>query len=91
MIKQASTVTKIPEKDGDTDAVVVTLDTGDSSVVANDRYKHIIDHNLGRLPVGCQITWSDTEGLSVYVVTQNENNITVKFNQARALVNLRIW
>jgi hypothetical protein len=80
-----------PRKDGDIDAIMYQInDTGDSSVASGDRYKHTINHTLGRVPVGCQIIMTDTE-INMYVLEKDDNKIIVKFNAARADVTIRIW
>ena len=77
--------------DGDMDAVVYRIqDTGDSSVVAGDRYKHTINHNLNRVPIGCQIIMSD-DFANVKVIEKDRQKIIIQFDTARADVNLRIW
>jgi len=91
MIRHSYEVIETQLCDGDIDAVVVRINnTGDSGAAAADRYRHVIDHNLHREPVGCLIQWKDA-ACDVYVADQNTNNITVVFNAARAKVNLRIW
>jgi hypothetical protein len=77
--------------DGDLDAVVVLIpDTGDSSIITDDRYRHVIRHGLRRVPVGCQVIMSD-DFVNVRVLAKNDNDITVQFDRARSYVNMRIW
>jgi hypothetical protein len=80
-----------PKRDGDTDAIVVRIpNTGDASIVVGDRYVHRIDHNLGRIPVGCQIIMSDAP-CGVCVISKDESGILIQFDAARVDVHLRIW
>lgn len=78
-------------RDGDLDAAVVRVDnTGSASAATEDRYRHTIVHGLGRVPVGCQVILKDKD-CDVYVISSNENQITVRFTAAEASVNVRIW
>ncbi len=84
-IKHASEAIDLAKKDGDFNAVIVRIpDNG----IAGEL--NVIDHNLGRIPVGCQIILKNA-ACDVYVVTSNENNIVVKFTVSRVDLNLRIW
>lgn len=89
-LKHAFEVIETQRKDGDFNAVVIKLGTGDAGVATKELYRHVIDHNLGRAPVGCQIIMSSAI-CNVCVIDKNENNITIKFDTARVDVNLRIW
>ena len=91
MVAHAYEVIPTVRVDGELDAVVVKItDTGDSSVAAGDRYKHTVNHNLGRVPVGCMVQMSD--GFTrVKVVSADSQKITVQFEAARLYVHLRIW
>jgi hypothetical protein len=80
----------IVRRDGDTNAVVVGLDTGDSSVAESDRYRHTIIHGLGRIPVGCQIILNDAP-VNMYVMSSDYQKITIKFDASHVSVNIRIW
>jgi len=88
--QHAKHVRKTVTHDGDFDAVVISLDTGKSSIASGDRYKHTIYHNLGREPVGAQIILSDGE-TNMYVVQKDATKIIVKFTAANINVNVRIW
>ena len=91
IVRRAKEVVTTPRTDGQIDAVVVRIDnTGDSGAPAADRYLHLIEHNLGRNPVGCAIMWTDKD-VRVYVVSQDENRISVRFTDGGATVNLEIW
>ena len=91
MIGQIKFVDTKVRVDGDIDAVVVNIpNTGFSGVVANDRYKHVINHNLKRDPIGCQIIMSN-EICNVKVLDYDKNKIIIQFDVANANVNLRIW
>ena len=73
------------------DATVVKIpNTGDSSVVAGDRYRHRISHQLNRVPVEATVVYSDAF-TQVKVISADEKEIIVQFDQPRALVHLRIW
>ena len=90
-VKHKTEVLKSAQKDGDFNAVVIRLEsTGDSGAVEKERYRHVLTHNLGRCPVGCQIILKSGI-VDMYVLESNENDITVKFNAARIAVNIRIW
>lgn len=90
-IRHETEILETTRRDGDIDAVVVKIsNTGDSGAVAAERYRHTIDHNLKRLPVGAQIIWAD-DIVGMKVVAQSTTSITVVFDTARAQVNLRIW
>lgn len=91
IIRKAREITTTVRKNGDIDAVVVRVDnTGDSGSPIADRYLHVIEHNLGREPVGCQIVWCDAD-VRVYVDGQDSNRISVRFTGGGATVNLEIW
>ena len=89
--RHATEATPVVRKDGDFDAVIVQIsNTGASGAVEQDRYRHTITHGLGRVPVGCCIIHKDAP-CDVYVLSSNENEISVKFTAAETSVNLRIW
>jgi len=77
--------------DGDIDAVNYRIqNTGDSSVVAGDRYKHTIHHGLKRIPIGCMVIMTDAN-IDFYVLEKDKDKIIVKFDTARADITLTIW
>lgn len=91
LVMHATEATSTPRQDGDINAVVVRVrDTGDRTSRRSDRYRHEINHGLGRVPVGCQVILSDSP-VQVYVVTSDRQKIVVKFTEQRVDVNLRIW
>lgn len=78
-------------KDGDINAVVIRIrDTGDRSAPEVDRYRHVINHGLARVPVGCQVIKSD-KMVRMKTVSSDKTNIIVQFDKDHADVNLRIW
>jgi hypothetical protein len=91
MISHAKRITRAAIADGDIDAVIVQLsDTGSGAKDANARYRHIVEHSLGRVPVGCQIIMSN-KFCNVKVISKNENFVDVQFDAEHAEINLRIW
>ena len=76
---------------GDIDGIVYRIkNTGDPSVYYKDRYRHTINHNLNREPIGCMIIQSD-DFVNVKVIEKDSNKIIVQFDTARADVTLEIW
>jgi hypothetical protein len=91
MIRKANEITGTPRRNGDHDAIVVRIDnTGNSASPSADQYLHVIEHNLGREPVGCMVVWADGD-VRVYVVGQNGNTITVRFTAGNITAHLEIW
>jgi len=84
-IKHAFEVIEQPRKDGDFNAIVIRIPDNGIAEELN-----VIEHNLGRIPIGCQIIKKNA-ACDVYVTTSNENNIVVKFTVGRVDLNLRIW
>jgi hypothetical protein len=80
-----------PDVDAESvDTYLVNLDTGDSTASDKDKYRHVINHGLGRVPDGCQIIMSDKE-CQVYVISANAQTITVRFSSDHASVKLKVW
>jgi len=84
-IKHAFEAIDIPLKDGDFNAVIIRIP--DNGVAGEQK---VVEHNLGRIPAGCQIIKKNA-ACDVYVVSSNENNIVVKYTESRVDLNLRIW
>lgn len=91
MINHARYVQDQPTRDGDISAVNVKVYTGAQGAKSvRDRYVQTISHNLGRVPVGAIIILKDRV-CDMYIVSSDENKITVKFSGAEANLTMRIW
>jgi hypothetical protein len=90
-IKHSTVALKTIQKDGKIDAVVLRIEsTGSSEDVEKDRYRHVINHTLDRVPIGCQIIMK-SDFCDMKVVDKDTNKIIIVFNTELIDVNIRIW